>query len=73
MKKFATEYVENGRLMGGEIEAENILAAQAIAEFNGKGEVVLGEMVFEQEFPDGCFPGIIIPWEIIDACAPDSE
>ena len=73
MKKYATQYVENGKLMGGEIEADNILAAQAIAEFNGKGEEVVGEILHEEEWSEGGYPGAIIPWEIIDACGAASE
>ena len=60
MKRFATEYVKDGRLYGDVIEAEHIVAAIAIAKFNGLGEIVLGEMVHEEEF-DGAFPGFFLP------------
>lgn len=58
MKKFATQYIKDGKLHGDVIEAEHIVAAMAIAKFNGLGERILGEMIDEQEL-DGAFPGII--------------
>lgn len=58
MKKFATQYIKDGKLYGDVIEAEHIVAALAIAKFNGLGERVLGEMVHEEEL-EGAFPGII--------------
>jgi len=73
MKKFATEYVKDGKLFGDAIEAENILEAIAIAKFNEKGETVLGEMIHEEDFSEGGYPGSIIPWDIIDSCGAGSK
>lgn len=59
MKKFATEYFKDGKLHGDVIEAEHIVAALAIAKFNGLGERILGEMVYEGEV-EGAYPGLIV-------------
>lgn len=54
--KFATQYIESGRLYGDVVEADHIQAAIALVEFRGKGEVILGELVHQEEITGGTLP-----------------
>ena len=57
-KTFLTEWTENNKLYGDEIKAINWIEAQKIADFNNRGEKVIGILEQSEEIKENEFS----PW-----------